>query len=219
MNLKTRQLEKVRAHSMITNLFTGLYYSSIMCDECHNTTDTFEPFITISLPIKERGVTTLEEALREFTQEEVFTGDNKFDCGKCGHLVNAHKKTFIWEPPRILIIHFKRFKNINRNFNGGFNINSTRKITTQVVFPFEDLDVAPQLCELHNVPSTKYDLYATSNHNSKICNMGHYIAYCKKSLNNSWYKFDDDDVYYIPNEKIKEKAMTEDAYILFYVRK
>lgn len=207
----------VRSHSMITNLFTGLYYSSIECDECHNIVDTFDPFINIALPINERGTMTLEEALKEFTKEEILTGDNKFYCSKCSHEVNAHKKTYIWEPPRILVIQLKRFKNTNRNYNN-FNVNSTRKITTKVVFPFEGLDLAPQLSELHKVPCTKYDLYATSNHNSKICNMGHYVAYCKKSINNSWYKFDDDDVYYIPPESIKDKVITEDAYILFYVR-
>jgi ubiquitin carboxyl-terminal hydrolase 8 len=208
----------VRSHSMITNLFTGLYYSSVICDECHTITDTFEPFTIVSLPIKEKGITTLEESLREFTKEEILTGDNKFYCSKCKHNVDAHKKMYIWEPPRVLIIQLKRFKNTTRNITDNFSINSTSKISTQVVFPFENLDLAPQLSELHQVANTKYDLYATSNHNSRICNMGHYVAYCKKSMNNSWYKYDDDDVYYIPNDEVKGKVMTEEAYILFYVR-
>ncbi len=207
----------IRSHSMITNLFTGLYYSSVICDECSNVTDTFEPFTILTLPIKERGVTTLEESLCEFVKEETLVGDNKFYCSKCGHNVNAHKKMYIWEPPPVLIVQLKRFKHTMRTIQN-FSINSTSKITTQVVFPFEGLDLTPQLSDLHKVGTTKYNLCATSNHSSRTCNSGHYIAYCKNSLNNYWYKYDDDEVFHVPNEEIKEKIMTEDAYILFYVR-
>jgi ubiquitin carboxyl-terminal hydrolase 8 len=207
----------VKAHSKITDLFTGLYYSSVICEVCKTVTDTFEPFTIVSLPIKERGVTTLEDALSEFTKEELLTGDNKFYCSKCKCNVDARKKMYIWEPPKVLIIQLKKFKNTTRNIAKTYTINSTSKIHTKVAFPFENLDIAPQLSELHPIKSTKYNLCATSHHNSKTHNMGHCVAYCKNSLNYQWYKYDDDDVYYIPPEKVKDDVMSEDAYILFYV--
>ena len=208
---KKEDLEK--SHSMITNLFTGLYYSTVICDECKNVTDTFEPFTILSLHIKESGTSTLEKSLSDFTQEETLTGDNQFYCTKCQKNVDAHKKMYIWEPPQVLIIQFKRFKNTQN-----FTVNFTNKIMTQIDFPLENLDVSPQLSDLHKVANTKYDLCATSSHTSRTCNMGHYVAYCKNSINNLWYEFDDDDVFSIAPDKVKDKIVTKDAYILFYVR-
>jgi ubiquitin C-terminal hydrolase len=207
---KKEDLEK--AHSMITNLFTGLYYSTVICDECKNVTETFEPFTILSLHIKESGNTTLEQSLSDFTQEETLTGENQFECTKCKKNVDAKRKTYIWESPQILIIQFKRFKNTN------FTVNFTNKIMTQVDFPLENLDVAPQLSELHKVDKTKYNLCATSSHTSRTCNMGHYVAYTKNSLNNLWYEFDDDDVFCVAPDKVKDKIINKDAYILFYVK-
>ncbi len=203
----------VRSHSIITDLFTGLYYSSVICDECKNVTDTFEPFTILTLSIKESKIETLEQSLSDFTQEETLTGDNKFYCTKCAKNVDAHKKMYIWEPPKVLIIQFKRFKNTQN-----ITVNFTNKIMTEIDFPLENLDITPQLSELHKVAKTKYDLCATSSHSSKTCNMGHYTAYCKNSLNKLWYEYDDDDVYCIAPDKVKDKIVTSDAYILFYVR-
>lgn len=203
----------VRSHSIITDLFTGLYYSTVICDECKNVTDTFEPFTILTLHIKETRTESLEKSLSDFTQEETLTGDNKFYCNKCNKNVDAHKKMYIWEAPKVLIIQFKRFKN-TQNITSNF----TNKIMTEVDFPLENLDIAPQLSELHKLSKTKYDLCATSSHSSKTCNMGHYTAYCKNSLNKQWYEYDDDDVYCIAPEKVKDKIITSDAYILFYVR-
>ena len=92
-------------HSIITDLFTGLYYSKIECMECSNCTSNFEPFIMMSIPTKEEGETTLEECLLDFTKEETLDGDNKYNCDVCMKKVSAKKRMYIWEPPEILIIH------------------------------------------------------------------------------------------------------------------
>jgi ubiquitin carboxyl-terminal hydrolase 8 len=199
-------------------LFTGLYYSCVRCCKCGCTTDTFEPFTILTLPIDENKETTLENSLNEFSKEESLTGDNQFHCTKCKKNVDATKKMYIWELPKILIVQFKRFKHTYKTITPTYSTNIISKISTKVSFPFTDFDLKNHVSSLRNAEMTKYDLIATSNHSGPSWSAGHYVAYCKNGTNNLWYMYDDDDVYHIPNEKIKEKAMTKDAYILFYVR-
>lgn len=205
------------SHSIITDLFTGLYYSNVKCGKCDCITDTFEPFTILTLPINESGESTIDESLNEFTKEEVLIGDNQFYCTKCKENVNALKKMYIWELPKILIVQLKRFKHTIKVITPEYSTNTISKITTKVTFPFKDLDLKNQTSHLRNAKSTKYDLVATSNH-SGTYNGGHYVSFCKNSVNNHWYKYDDDDVFCVLDDTIEEEAMPKDAYILFYVR-
>jgi ubiquitin C-terminal hydrolase len=207
-----------KSHSMVTNLFTGMYYSSVKCDECTSITDTFEPFTILTLPIHETQDMTLEDALKDFTTEEILVGDNQFHCTKCKKNVDAHKKMYIWELPKILIVQFKRFKHTVRIISPNYTSNSTSKISTKITFPFENLDLKPQMSPLYGDRPSKYNLVATSNHSGTTWNMGHYVSFCKNNTNNYWYKYDDDEVFYVPDDKIVESAMSKDTYILFYVK-
>lgn len=197
------------SYSIITDLFTGLFYSKIKCCECDGITSGFEPFNIISLPTKEQGETTLEECLKEFTKEELLTGENQYFCEDCNKKVDANKKMYIWEPPVILIVHLKRFKNDDWR---------TTKTSSTVAFPIENLNMEPYLSQLHTIKNKIYDLSAISEHKGS-CNYGHYIAYCKNGINNKWYEYNDDDVIHIPNEDLEKELITKNAYILFYVRK
>lgn len=56
---------------------------------------------------------------------------------------------------------------------------------------------------------TTYDLFAVSCHQGNM-QSGHYKAYCKNSINNCWYLFDDTKV------TVEKFEVKQDAYILFY---
>jgi ubiquitin C-terminal hydrolase len=63
----------------------------------------------------------------------------------------------------------------------------------------------------------KYDLYAVCNHSGTL-EHGHYFAYCKRTESDGiekWYKFNDTRVTEIIDER---EVVTQDAYILFYIR-
>jgi len=197
------------AHSIITDLFTGLYYSKITCNKCNTITSSFEPFTMMSIETKEDGETTLEESLDSFVKEELLTGDNQYYCHECKEKVNATKKMHIWSPPNILIIHLKRFKN-DKHF--------TTKTSSKVVFPIENLDLKKYTSDLYLVDKTQYNLSAISEHRGS-CNYGHYVAYSRNNINNEWYEFNDDDVFRVPYEDLAKEIITKNAYILFYVRK
>ena len=48
--------------------------------------------------------------------------------------------------------------------------------------------------------------------NSMGIDFGHYYSYCKNSIDNKWYNFDDDEV----NEIDEDDLVTNKAYMLFY---
>jgi ubiquitin carboxyl-terminal hydrolase 8 len=198
------------SHSIITDLFTGIYYSKITCGECNTISGVFEPFTVLSVPTKDSGDTTLAESLDEFTKEETLTDENKYFCDECNKKVNAKKKMYLWEPPEVLIIQLKRFKNDKWR---------TTKTSSNVAFPITGLDLSKYFSDLHVVNGNIYDLCAISEHKGMSCNAGHYIACCKNSINGLWYEFDDRDVTHVPDKDLEKEIMTQNAYILFYTRR
>lgn len=60
-----------------------------------------------------------------------------------------------------------------------------------------------------------YDLYAVCNHHGDM-NRGHYIAHCLNPINNKWYIYDD---HYILPVASEDHLITQNAYILFYVKR
>ena len=113
------------------------------------------------------------------------------------------------------------------------------KLHTLVDFPLTNLDMkthleprikrsSPETHSLgwgtwrrHRAPSVigsdeehLYDLYAVCNHTGGMSG-GHYTAYCKNPVDDSWWLFDDMRV-----EKINEnQIITKAAYLLFYTRR
>lgn len=66
---------------------------------------------------------------------------------------------------------------------------------------------------------TRYDLYAVCYHQGETLETGHYTAACKNPYDHQWYKFDDQRINQIPNERIPEDLVNNEAYILFYQRR
>lgn len=48
---------------------------------------------------------------------------------------------------------------------------------------------------------------------------GHYTAACKNPYDHQWYKFDDQRVAVVPNDRVQEDIVNNEAYILFYQRR
>lgn len=65
-----------------------------------------------------------------------------------------------------------------------------RKLTTQVDFPTEGLDLTEFAAEGVSGGKILYDLYAVSNHSGGTSS-GHYTAYCKNPYSNEWHYFND----------------------------
>ncbi|XP_023221756.1 ubiquitin carboxyl-terminal hydrolase 8-like [Centruroides sculpturatus] len=137
--------------SIISNLFEGLLQSELLCLNCSKTSNSYEVFSLLSLPIPS---TT-----------------------KC-------------------------YLKFQFSFDGIWR----EKLQTYVDFPIE-LEIPSFIKQKF----TKYQLYGVLNHYGTL-EGGHYTAYCKNSLYNRWYKYDDHEVYDIYESDIKTSA----AYMLFY---
>jgi len=155
-------------------------------------------------------------------------------CPKCKTQRKATKRFGISKLPRVLVVHFKRFR---------FTQMGSRKIDTMVDFPTHGLDISGYLVQgksqaapkangssscssssssSNGAPSTPspgnergvYDLYAVSNHSGSL-GFGHYTAYAKTE-GGQWYNFDDSIVSKMPKgAPVQSKA----SYLLFYKKR
>ena len=124
-------------------------------------------------------------------------------CPTCKTPQQASKKLDLWRLPEILVIHLKRFS---------YSHYFKNKLETFVDFPIHDLDFSHYISHQRSQLSSRYTLYAISNHYGGLGG-GHYTAFAQLS-DGSWYEFDDDRVCPVTEETIKTSA----AYVLFYRR-
>lgn len=180
----------------------------------------------------------LLDCLNTYFTEELLEADEAWLCPTCERRQQVLSKLTLWTTPDILVIHLKRFKQVN---------SERSKLGCPVDFPITNLDLSrftsvrgespdlsrqekenmftwspwksSQRSPLRNVdprnPSNLvYDLYAVCNHHGTM-QAGHYTAFCKNPVNGLWYHYDDSTVTTVTDES---HIVTEDAYILFYQR-
>lgn len=209
-------------HSIVTDIFEGLCLNQIICETCKNITTKFDPFKILSVPLqKENNLHNpteldLDLCIREnLINSESMSGENQYQCDICNKKTNAIRNTSIWHPPNKLIIHLKRFVNIEIK-NGTNTHIITKKISSLIKFPINNFNIESYLSNIKN--NVIYDLYGVICHNGGL-DKGHYVAYTKNPINNKWYIFDDDDVLHIEENKIYNEIVNNKAYILFYTQK
>ena len=141
-----------------------------------------------------------------FAKTEILDSDNQWFSPYCNQKVNAEKINLIWDSPKVFIILIKRFE---------YTEYGAEKLNHLVNFPINNLDITKYLHPNHVSKYTTYNLFAINNHdsmNSMGIDFGHYYSYCKNSIDNKWYNFDDDEV----NEIDEDELVTNKAYMLFY---
>lgn len=80
----------------------------VKCLSCGHASNTFEPFLDISLEINRAATVNL--ALERFTNVEFLDGDNKYKCPKENVMVRAAKRMTIDKSPNVLVLQLKRFE-------------------------------------------------------------------------------------------------------------
>lgn len=194
-------------HSIILDIFYGIFVFEIKCVKCGNCNYNYEPFNTIELDLND--TTNIDECLKKyFSSSEV-----DYLCSKCNtSQVNretnnkAIKTQKIFLLPNKLCIQLKRFKKTETR--GGMNI---QKICNQIDFPLKNL----KLEQFYNSDSFSYDLYGIVNHSGSPSG-GHYISYTKNMITSDWYEFNDSRVSQIKNP---QAIVNPGAYLLFYEKK
>jgi ubiquitin C-terminal hydrolase len=188
-----------KSYSTIVEEFYGQFIGITNCSLCENTSFKYDVFNHISLPITD-NCETIYNCFDVFTGQEVLDDDNRVRCDNCNELSNARKNISIWKTSNILLISLKRFDMYGN------------KIDKHIDFPVVNLNLQKYINGYSKYQS-RYDLYAVCNHYGAL-NYGHYTAYCMKNPDN-WYVFDDDKI----NKIATKDVITNNAYILFYIRK
>ena len=198
-------------HSVIEDIFAGLFFGTIQCMTCGNSSFRYEPFKIINLHIpsdipKDDNRATLDSCLTDYFGEgEKLEGENQYACDNCKTKTDALKTIQLWSCPYRLIIHLKRFDNV------------LRKNTQKITFPINGLDMSKYMSHYIGGESV-YDLYAISYHSGSLRG-GHYTAYTKSAINGQWYYYDDEHVLHIEDSELENKLITAGAYVLLYKRR
>lgn len=67
--------------SIIDRLFCGQLISSVKCKSCSHISNTYDPFLDLSLPIDVKNLKDMNGCLENFFKKEEIDGDYK--CEKC----------------------------------------------------------------------------------------------------------------------------------------
>ncbi|KAL5668944.1 hypothetical protein ACJX0J_021165, partial [Zea mays] len=187
--------------SIVNEIFGGQLKSHLSCCECGHSSETFEPFLDLSLEIDQ--VDHLVDALQSFTKvEQIGDSENKLTCESCNAQVSKNKQLTLHRAPDVIAFHLKRFTTLD---------NSVEKIDKHVVYPLE-VDLKPFHSNPDTVGGLKYDLYGVVEH-SGLPNYGHYTCTIRSSPS-TWYFMNDSKV----DSCTDSSALNQEAYILFYVR-
>lgn len=159
---------------------------------------------------KDLKKSTIYDCLDLFTKEETLDAENAWYCSNCKTHKQAKKKMELYKTPKILILHFKRFKTSKINSIGTYYYTSgSSKISNFVDFPLKELNLSNYVKSNHG---GIYDLFAVSNHYGGLYG-GHYTATCQNSMDGKWYEFNDSMAELIDDTN---KIVSEAAYVLFY---
>ncbi|XP_076459651.1 uncharacterized protein LOC143292880 [Babylonia areolata] len=183
--------------TVIHQIFGGFLRSQVQCLKCSARSNTYEPFMDLSLNLKD--VTTVEAALAKFVKPETLDAANAYACERCRQKTPARKKFSLHKIPNVLTIQLNRF---------GFT-RAAGKINKHIQFP-DKLNIRPYMSHRQGEAEC-YNLYAVLIHSGHHCSMGHYYCYVR-APSNVWYIMNDASVHSVSASQV----FASQAYLLFY---
>lgn len=191
------QMKNTPMDGAIKSLFEGEMENFIECLDVNYRSTRTETFYDLQLNVRNeagKDLVSLEESLREFTNEEILEGDNAYDAGVHGKQ-RAKKGCRFKKFPPVLYIQLKRFMFDAERMD-------MCKLNSKMSFPLY-LDL-----EEHAPGSGKYMLHSVVVHTGGVSS-GHYYAYVRNmdGEKSQWVKLDDEQVTFC-----SEQAAIEDNY-------
>ena len=132
-------------------------------------------------------------------KSEVFTGENRNYCNICKQVYDSIYTSKVFIGPNILVLILNRGK--GNIYDVKLEFSETIDITQFVL--------------QKDKPQLFYNLYGVITHIGQSGPNAHFVASCKSSINNKWYRFNDAFINPILNVK-KEVIEFGTPYILFY---
>ena len=202
-------------NSPISNLFYGILETKSQCKGCNIIKYNFQVYSFLEFPLQQVNQFFYNKGKRplvlsngknpdvdiyecfEYNMKiDLMTGENQMHCNICNRLCDAYYSTIIYSFPNYLII------NLNRGKGATYECN--------VIFP-EQLNVINYATFKQGI--TAYELYAVICHLGPSSMSGHFVAYCKNSIDHKWYLYNDAIVTQCKREQQYKDGM---PYILFY---
>lgn len=202
--------------TFVHRIFGGYFRSQVQCTMCGYCSNTYDPFLDLSLEISSKSCRSIGSALHEFTRKETLDRENRWRCSGCKKRVCANKQLTVFRPPLALCIQLKRFAYGGLNNSMGYGSFGGRmggnKISKPIEFP------AHMKLPLSDGRSCAYSLTGIIIHVGSSASSGHYTACVKKPSKKGarWYHMDDSYVQAVSEQEVLRQR---DAYVLFYSRK
>ena len=211
--------------SKISDLFIGIQENKNECLNCKNNYRqkginnnpicyNYQIFNSLIFPLEEvknmknkihltmnNNIVNLDDCFMYYQKTENFSGENRHYCNICNNLSDSNYTTSIFSFPNILILI------LNRGKDNVYNVKLDFK---------EEIDITNYAQFKDN--KLLYNLIGVITHIGKSGPYAHFVASCKSSINNTWYRFNDDLVYKI-NNIYNEVINYGTPYILFYQKK
>ena len=210
--------------SIVTDIFFGIQETRTQCFNCRNIYSSqgrnppicynFQIFNFIIFPLEEVrkmknrnnfnnsdiNIVNLYDCFKYNQEPIIFTGENRNHCNICNKLNDCSYTTLIYSAPNILILILNRGKD--------------NKFKVKIDFS-EDIDITDFVQMKPKNKRLKYSLTGVITHLGESGPDAHFIASCKSSVNNKWYRFNDALVNIINNVQ-QEIFYFGTPYILFY---
>ena len=152
-----------------------------------------------NININQNNIVSLNECFLYNQKTDYFTRNNKNYCNICKQLYDSFYTCKIFKSPNILILILNRGKGNIYNIKLDFN---------------ENIDITQFVIEKDS-PRIIYSLYGVITHIGKSGPNAHFVASCKSTIDNKWYRFNDSLINPITDVQ-KEVIEFGTPYILFY---
>lgn len=184
------------------DIFVGKMKSFIRCLNVDYESSRVEDFWDIQLNVK--SLKGIKESFENYIDLELLDGDNKYDAGEFG-LQDAEKGVIFESFPPVLHIQLKRYEY-------DFNIDQMTKINDRYEFD-QSIDLKPYLSKsAENYDENwEYELHGVLVHQGDV-SMGHYYAMIKPSLEDKWFRFEDDRVVRVTPYQVFEENFGSNNY-------
>lgn len=179
----------------LNDIFVGKMNSFIRCINVDYESSRTEDFWDIQLNVK--GLKNIQESFENYVELELLDGDNKYDASGFG-LQDAEKGVIFESFPDVLHVQLKRYEY-------DFETDNMVKIHDRYEF-FDQIDLKPYISKNaeHYDENWVYKLHGVLVHQGDV-SVGHYYAMIKPTVEDKWFKFDDDRVTRVtPNTVFEE---------------
>ena len=201
---------KLENQSIISDLFYGVNCNITQCCNCNANIYNYQIYFFLVFPLEEvrkfRNNNFINNAVNIYDcfdydrKVNLMYGDNSMYCNYCKQNTNCNMYTCLTTGPEILILLLNRGQGIE------FNVK---------IYFMEDLDLSNYI-QLNNT-GAKYKLIGVITHIGESGMSGHFIAYCKDPISQSWNKYNDAIVSEVQDQDFQKEVINfAMPYLLFY---